>query len=364
MTGKEYNAKLFARKTLGRNGFWLGNPSDEAKKTYADCMNLKVAFPTDEEIAGRTETVALATNIGMLDVALTAAFESDMFWYSPECDMTSYKHPQGRPMWDIYNGHRTSLSQPGVLADCESVSELNKFAWPDIDYLDFSTARETIRLARENGLAVYSGMWIPFFHILCDLFGMENYFMKMYTNPKIVEAVTERVMDFYLAANERYLQLMAPEMDVAFFGNDLGSQLGLLISPDLFRKFILPGFARVVEQAHRYNLPVAFHCCGAISELIPDFIDVGIRALHPLQANARDMIPENLAAFKNDLIFIGGVDTQHLLPFCSADEVRQEVLRIRDILGEHYIVSPSHEALLPNVPWENVMAMKEAALDR
>ena len=147
-----------------------------------------------------------------------------------------------------------------------------------------------------------------------------------------------------------------------FFGNDLGSQRDLLISPEMFEKFLLPGYKRLISQAKDYGLKVMHHCCGAISKIIPKFIEAGIDALHPLQAKAAGMDPEMLATeFGKDLIWVGGVDTQELLPFGTPDEVTKRVKELREILGPGFIVSPSHEALLPNVSFENLMAMKEAA---
>jgi uroporphyrinogen decarboxylase len=110
------------------------------------------------------------------------------------------------------------------------------------------------------------------------------------------------------------------------------------------------------------GLKAAFHSCGAVDRIIPRLIDAGIQILHPLQAKAQNMDAKSLEEkYGNDLVFMGGVDTRHLLPFGTPRQVREEVLRLRDIFKEHFIVSASHEALLPNVPLENVLAMSAAA---
>ena len=91
-------------------------------------------------------------------------------------------------------------------------------------------------------------------------------------------------------------------------------------------------------------------------------IDAGVDALHPLQAGAKGMDAERLARdFGKYLTFVGAVDTQELLVHATPDEIKDEVRRLRGVLGPHLIVSPSHEAILPNVPLENVVAMAEAA---
>ena len=153
--------------------------------------------------------------------------------------------------------------------------------------------------------------------------------------------------------------------DVFVFFNDFGSQLDLMISPEMFRKFVLPGLKRLVDVAHKHNKFAMLHSCGAISKILPDIIDMGVDALHPLQARAVGMDAETLARhYKGRITFVGAVDTQELLVRGTATQVKDEVRRIRDLLAPDYIVSPSHEALLPNVPLENVIAMSEAAREQ
>lgn len=106
------------------------------------------------------------------------------------------------------------------------------------------------------------------------------------------------------------------------------------------------------------------HSCGSVFDLIPHFIEAGVDGLHPLQAKAHNMDARSLAqAFRNELIFIGGVDTQEILPFGTVQQVKDEVHRLKEIFGPGFIVSPSHEALLPNVSLENALAMRDAVFD-
>jgi len=202
-----------------------------------------------------------------------------------------------------------------------------------------------------------------FFHIVSDYFGMENYFTKMYSDPMIVEAVTEHVVDFYLQINERWFDIAGDQIDAVFFGNDFGCQQDLMVSPELLDRFIFPHYSRIIQRAKRRGYKVVTHSCGAIDKIIPRLIDMGVDALHPIQARARGMDACTLASkYKDKLIFIGGVDAQHLLPFGTTKQVYDEVCRLKDIFGSNYIVSPSHESLLSNIPPENIEAMANAAL--
>jgi len=275
-----------------------------------------------------------------------------------------WQHPENIPMFDTLGGKaRHSLGQDGVFAECEDVAEVERFHWPDIKYCNFEDAEKAAEATIKDGRAVLSGSWCPFFHVACDFFGMENYFIKMHTDPAVVEAVTERLVDFYLRVNEKWFDIIGDRMDAIFFGNDFGSQLDLLVSPEMFDKFIMPYFRKITNQAKSRGYKVVLHSCGAIDRVIPRLIDAGVDALHPIQAKARDMDAVSLAKkYKDDIVFIGGVDTQDLLPFGTPQQVYDEVQRLKELFGPNFIVSPSHEALLPNVSPENLKAMADAVV--
>lgn len=234
------------------------------------------------------------------------------------------------------------------------------YEWPDPAYLDFTETLEALRSAGDVYRA--GGFWAPFFHDVCDLFGMENYFVKMHTHPEAVRAATARVCAFYLEANRRLFAAAGDLIDAYFFGNDFGTQADCLIGPDHFDAFILPWFREFTALAHHSGYRVILHSCGSIYRVIPRLIEAGVDALHPLQARAGRMDAERLSReFGGQIAFVGGVDTQQLLVEARPARVRDEVRRLRDLFGPRWIVSPSHEALLPNVPPENVAAMAEAA---
>jgi uroporphyrinogen decarboxylase len=188
--------------------------------------------------------------------------------------------------------------------------------------------------------------------------------MKMHTDPAVVDAVTRHIVDFYLEINEKLFNLAGNKIDAFFFGNDFGSQLDLLISPEHFDRFVMPYFLEFTEHAHRHGYKVVLHSCGAIDRVISRLIDAGVEVLHPIQAMTKNMDAESLARkYKGKVVFMGGVDTQHLLPFGTPDEVRSEVRRLKYLFGPNFIVSPSHESILPNVAPENIAAMAEAATE-
>ena len=147
-----------------------------------------------------------------------------------------------------------------------------------------------------------------------------------------------------------------------YVAEDLGTQQSLLISPRLFRRYLKPRMAKLIDLAHARGVKVMHHDDGSIRKVLPDLIEAGIDILHPIQWRCVDMEREGLARdFGDRLVFHGGMDNQHTLPFGTAADVRAEVaenLRVfREIKG--YIVAPCHH-IQANTPTDNVVALYEA----
>ena len=362
MKHRELIEKTIRHENTEANAFWVGHPTDAAKDIYYAELGIEQTQKTELEKHNAESSVLFCQKSGIEEIKFNLAIGSDMTWITPELDLSTWKHPDGKPMWDCFDKHRVSLGSDGRFAKCEDVNEVENFDWPNPDYLDINGIVEETKTAYESGLSVFGGMWSPFFHIVADFFGMENYFIKMYTDPDVVHAVTRHVVDFLIKSNHRCLAAMSPYLTAGFFGNDFGTQRSLMISPECFDVFLLPYIREIIGVIKDHKLQVAMHSCGSIDPIIPRLLDAGVDILHPLQALATGMDAENLARkYKGKVIFMGGVDTQQLLPFGNKEQVREEVLRLRDIFGGDYIVSPSHEALLPNVPFENILAMSRAA---
>ena len=164
-----------------------------------------------------------------------------------------------------------------------------------------------------------------------------------------------------MESNDKFFAGLGDRADVMFFGNDFGTQLDLFMSPEMFRKFVLPGFKRIIAVAKKYNKKVLLHSCGSIYRIIPDLIEAGVDAIHPIQAAAVGMSATDLAQYKNDLSFVGGIDAQSFFVNATPDEIAREVDRVRSVLGPNIVISPSHERIMPNIPVENLRAMAVAA---
>jgi uroporphyrinogen decarboxylase len=334
---REIIKNIVALRPAPRCGFWLGNP-------HAD------TWPILHRYFGTRTEEELRRKLG-----------DDYRWISPSFAASTFRDPRSKGIL-ASGGSKASHGQAGPLARIEDPGTLDGFGWPDPAVLDFT---ETLAALREAGPYYRaSGLWSPFFHDIMDLFGLEQYFTKMYTHPEVIEAATDRVCRFYYDGNERFFDAAGDLIDGFFFGNDFGTQLDLMLSLPLFDRFILPWFSRFTEQAKRRGYQVILHSCGSIHRVIPRLIAAGVDCLHPLQAKAGNMDAETLARdFGGRIAFLGGLDTQRVLNMGTPDEVKAEVRRVKRLLGPHLIVSPSHEAILPDVPPRNVAAMAEAALE-
>ena len=259
--------------------------------------------------------------------------------------------------WRDANPH--GLSGRGLLSDAQSVADLDRIALPEPRWLDFGETLAALDAAGD--FYRLSGFWSPFFHDLCYLFGTAELLVLMLEAPEIVRSATARIAGFYLEANERFFDAAGDRMDALFIGNDFGTQDGLLLSPALFREFFLPWIGRFARQAHARGYAFVLHCCGGIAEIVEDLIEAGVDGLHPMQTAARGMTPEPLAArFGERVVFWGGLDTQGLLQNGTPAEVDAEIARLRRAFGANIVIGPSHEALLPSVKVENVLAIARA----
>jgi uroporphyrinogen decarboxylase len=204
-------------------------------------------------------------------------------------------------------------------------------------------------------------MWSAHFQDVCAAFGMEKALMVMLMNPEMFTAVLNRITDFYLKANEIFYEATKGYLDAVLIGNDFGSQTGLMVDPDSLRNLVFEGTKKLVDQAKGYGLKVIHHSCGSIFPIIDDLRNLGVDAIHPIQALAKDMDAYHLQQnFAGKTAFCGGVDAQYLLVNGTPEQVAEKVYELKKIFPTGLIISPSHEAILPDIPPANVEAMFRA----
>lgn len=251
------------------------------------------------------------------------------------------------------------------LSETIAPEELNDFPWPDPDWFDYSQIKnlcdkyESYAIIsvdeRTNRTAVL--------HEAIYLCGMEKIMMDLALNPSFVHKLFEEITEFYTEVNKRILKAGSGKIDILLIGDDLGTQDNLIMSPEMLRQFIFPYLKRYIDLCKEYKVRVMFHSCGAIKEIIPDLIELGIEILNPIQVRAKGMAPSELKSkFGDRLCFHGGVDIQQTLPFGKPEDVKKEVRERINTLGKEggYILAPTHN-FQEEVPLENIIAFYQEA---
>ncbi len=227
--------------------------------------------------------------------------------------------------------------------------------------------REQCEALREAGYPVILSQSIGrgILHEGTALLGFEDYFTRLYDEPRLIAELSERILQNKISFYDNILGEIGDLLDVVTEADDLGTQRGPFIAPEMYRERIKPLQSRLFAEIRRRapQVKVFFHSCGSVVEFIPDLIEIGVDALNPVQVSANGMSPEVLKReYGRDLCFWGGgVDTQEVLPRGSASDVRDEVRRRLDVWlpGGGYVFAAVHN-IQADVPPENVEAMFSA----
>ena len=266
------------------------------------------------------------------------------------------------PFRQVSTGSQTYVELAGQppLADASTVDDLGRFPWPDPDIWDYSAIPTD--LADRAHLAT-RGHSRGFFEISHFIRGIDNFLMDLALRPQFACRLMDHIIDYLLARSRRMLEAGGGEYTVFEYNDDVASQRGLFISPDMWRRYIKPRMARFCGLAREHGAKLRYHCCGSCRAIIPDLIEIGVDMLNPFQPLAAGMDPFELKRdFGDEITFDGGIDIQQLLPNATPAEVRAHTRRMIDVVGLRggYILGPSH-AIQTDCPDENIIAMVEEA---
>jgi uroporphyrinogen decarboxylase len=259
---------------------------------------------------------------------------------------------------------------PGIhpLAEAKTIEDLESYqGWPDMsDPSRIAHVRETARrLAEENQFAIMATPWLLFpFERAHAMQGMEPYLLNMAMDPDFARAMLEKIADYCKQLMGHFLEELGDNVDIIKIGDDLGTQNSLMISPKMYRDILKPIHADFISFIKsRTKAKILFHSCGDVAPLIGDFIDIGVDILNPIQTSTGSIsdLPSLKKRFGKNMVFCGGIDSHRILPFGSAEEVRQEVRRVMQALGPGggCMIGAVH-TVMNDVPPENVMAMVDA----
>lgn len=254
------------------------------------------------------------------------------------------------------------------LADA-TLADIADYPFPDGgDPSRFTGVRErALELKRETPYALSSGICGVTYEICWYMRGLEQWFIDMKLNPAFCEALIDRTAQFWVDWMRGFLGEVGDLLDVIMIGDDLAGQQGPLFSPKFYRQVVRPRQQRVIDTIKAHTAAkIWYHTCGGCAEYIPDLIEMGVSALNPVQISARGMEPAPLKERFGDQITFwgGGIDSQHVLPFATPEQVRDAVRQNMAVFkpGGGYIFNNVHN-IQAGVPPQNVVALFEAAYD-
>jgi len=265
------------------------------------------------------------------------------------------------------DGHFINSDGPLCHLANPTPKDLESLAWPDPDDPGrYRGLRERAKCLHNNtDHAVVLNLWVGLVHLAQFLRGFSQYLEDLLVNPAFAEALMDRIADFWTRGAERALAEAGEFIDVVAIVEDLGTQQGPLLNPPVYRRLIKPRHQKMMGAIKRQGKRLFLHSCGAVMAFIPDFIELGVDALNPVQVSAAGMDTKKLKReFGRDITFWGAVDTGRVLPHGTPAEVSEEVKRrIGDLAHDGgYILAAVHN-IQADVPPRNVAAMYDAALE-
>ncbi len=321
---------------------WLGSvylDEETMRKLDVDFRPVALPAPEYEEISHKDGSVTFEDEWGIL-----------------------WKKPRNGFYFDV-----TNFREIDSLDDVEK-----KLKWPRVDPKDpawlgrlDSLRKEAVDLRDNTDYALILDFGVAPFTMVQLFMGFEQSSIKLLTDPEIVEAIMDKVLQVHFESAEGVFQAAGALVDVVYaFADDLGTQNSIWLSPDTYRKVIKPYHRRIVDFIRkRTSAKIVYHSCGNVTPFIPDLLEIGIDVLSPVQVSAKGMDTRQLKRdFGSALSFWGAIDTQGVLPFGKEEDVICEVKkRIDDLApGGGFVLSSVHN-IQPDVPPRNIAVMVETA---
>jgi len=206
---------------------------------------------------------------------------------------------------------------------------------------------------------VTGGVGISGFNRMMFIRGLENVMVDMVAEHEKFTALADAVFGF---ENDLIRGLGACGLDGIWFGDDWGTQRGLMVRPELWRELFKPRFAEQFDLVHGYGMDVIFHSCGQVHDILPDLIEIGADVLNLNQPElwGADRLAED---FGGKVCFHCPVDAQRTLVTGPIEAIRAEAKHLVDRLGCYgggFIACADEAWEHGSVPAEHVAAMSAA----
>ncbi len=335
----------------------LGLP-EEAITIYDEVQQLPYC---GEDVLERFSVDTRMVQLPMAHVGGVEIVDDGEYWAMWDRWGSKMRMPKDKPLY--YDWVEFPIKEPTLEA-------LDAYRWPEPDAPEVSARlrrrAEELRATTDYALVGSGVIGGGIFEQPCRTMGMESFMMAMLTAPEFTARLVDGITDIYIESIDRYLGQVGELIDVFTFWDDVATQNGWMISPETYVEVIKPRQKRLFEAIRsRTKAKLFYHGCGAVFDLIPHLIEIGVDIINPVQVSAEGMDSKRLkAAYGKDVTFWGGgVDTQRVLPFGTPDEVRDEVKRRIDDLapGGGFVFATVHN-IQAFVPPANIEAAFDTAL--
>jgi len=272
--------------------------------------------------------------------------------------------PRGGHYFDpVYSPLAGATSVRDIEKHLSAIESYDTPSHLDLGYEELAEKARALRETADYLLVGFFGGHI--FQAGQSLRGWEMFLMDLLVNRRFAEALMDHLAEANVRRFERFADTVGRYVDVVQFEDDLGMQDRPILRPELYRQVVKPYHEKLFRFAKsRCDAYLLLHTDGAVAPFIPDFIEMGVDALNPVQVSAAGMDPKSLKReFGRDIVFWGGgCDSQTVLPFGTPKEVADEVKRRIDDLapGGGFVFGPIHN-VQTGVPPENVVAMFRTA---
>ena len=249
------------------------------------------------------------------------------------------------------------------LANAESVADIAAFKWPDPhDPARYAGLEEKARhLVETTDKAIIVNAIGSIFEFSWYLRGYMQFFEDLLLRPEMVEALLDAMLEFQSALFDEILSRVGNYVSVVMTGSDLGTQAAPAISEQVYKRLVWPRYVKFWQRIRsRTQAKIFYHSCGSVEPMIKHLIEGGVDILHPVQPMARGMGDRKRLKqlYGDHITFWGGFDQQHVLPFGTVQQVREEAKRLLDdfMPGGGYVFCAGHN-IQTGVPPENIVAL-------
>ena len=253
--------------------------------------------------------------------------------------------------------HMTRMHHPLKGAD---INEISNYPYPTVDESGLDEFNKKVKSLHERDLASFGFMQMTVWEASWYLRSMEELLVDMMTESESATILFDKITEFACSKARAYA---AAGLDILSLGDDIGTQNSLMLDVSLWEKWLQPRLKKVIMAARaiKPDILIFYHSCGYITPFIDRLIQTGIDILNPIQPECMDF-NEIHDKYGRRLSFWGTIGTQKLLPYGTKDEVKSVAMQRLEKCGSEggMVVGPTH-MVEPEVPWDNIMAIVEAA---